>query len=98
MDDRHHHEDHPHVVSRNARYGLILFALYVALYAGFMVLAVFRTELMGKSVLLGLNLAIAYGFGLIVAALALALIYMALCRPLARTDDAPTNGVAKGGA
>ena len=29
------HEDHPDVVSRNARYGLVLFAVYVAMYGGF---------------------------------------------------------------
>ena len=79
MTTQHHHEDHPHVVNRNARYGLILFAVYVLLYGGFMWLTVFRTEAMGREVFGGMNLAIAYGFGLIAAALVLALIYMALC-------------------
>lgn len=85
MSAQHHHEDHPHVVNRNARYGLVLFAVYVLLYGGFMWLVVFRTESMGGEVFGGLNLAIACGFGLIAAALALALIYMALCgRPIPR--------------
>jgi uncharacterized membrane protein (DUF485 family) len=87
-----HHEDHPHIVSRNARYGLIFFAIYVSLYGGFIYLAVFQTTLMGAPVLGGMNVAIAYGFGLILAALALALIYMTLCRgavsgPQARQDQ-----------
>ncbi|GMU94235.1 MAG: hypothetical protein AMXMBFR4_32930 [Candidatus Hydrogenedentota bacterium] len=76
----HHHEDHPHVVSRNARYGLILFAVYVVLYAGFIALAVFWTPVMAMPVPGGMNVAIAYGFALIAAALALAFVYMALCR------------------
>ena len=75
-----HHEDHPHLVSRNARYGLILFAVYVALYGGFIFLAVFRTDVMSRVIPGGMNLAIGYGFGLIAAALVLALIYMTLCR------------------
>lgn len=74
-----YHEDHSHVVNRNARYGLILFAVYVALYGGFVFLAVFRTEVMGAVMPGGANLAIAYGFGLIGAALILALFYVFLC-------------------
>ncbi|GMV99383.1 MAG: hypothetical protein AMXMBFR84_05220 [Candidatus Hydrogenedentota bacterium] len=75
-----HHDNQPHLVNRNARYGLILFAVYVALYGGFVFLAVFKTSLMGVAVGGGLNLAVAYGFGLIIAALLLALLYMYLCR------------------
>lgn len=84
----HHHEDHPHVVSRNARYGLVLFAVYVALYAGFIALAVFWTPVMAAPVPGGMNVAIAYGFALIAAALVLAFVYMALCRiPVSTHDD-----------
>lgn len=75
----HYHEDHSHVVNRNARYGLILFAVYVALYGGFVFLAVFRTAVMGTVMPGGANLAIAYGFALISAALVLALLYVFLC-------------------
>ena len=75
----HYHEDHSHVVNRNARYGLILFAVYVALYGGFVFLAVFRTAVMGTVMPGGANLAIAYGFALIGAALILALLYVFLC-------------------
>jgi uncharacterized membrane protein (DUF485 family) len=73
----------PHPTSaRNARYGLWLFAVYVVLYAGFMALSAFRPQAMRQPVaaLGGVNLAVVYGFGLIVAALVLALIYMLLCR------------------
>ena len=75
-----HHDDHPHVVSRNARFGLALFAVYVLLYAGFIFLAVFRTDSLGEPALFGVNLAILYGFGLIAAAIVLALVYMILTR------------------
>jgi uncharacterized membrane protein (DUF485 family) len=76
------HEDHrPEISARNSRYGLILFSIYLVLYGGFMGLAAFEPQLMAKAPFGGVNLAILYGFGLIVAALFLALIYMVLCRP-----------------
>ena len=49
--------------------------------------AVFQTALMGKAVLGGMNVAIAYGFALILAALLLALVYMALCRGAVSGDS-----------
>ncbi len=76
------HEDHPHIVSRNARNGLILFAVYVVLYGGFVVLNIFMPLTMSLEIVAGVNLAIVYGVGLIVAALVLALVYMMLCRPV----------------
>jgi uncharacterized membrane protein (DUF485 family) len=66
--------------SKNARTGLILFAVYVALYGGFIGLSVFGPDTMKTRPTSGVNLAIIYGFGLIVAALVLALVYMVLCR------------------
>lgn len=68
------------VVAHNTRIGLILFAVYVALYAGFMALSAFRPAAMSKPFLGGANLAVVYGFALIVAALVLALLYMRICR------------------
>lgn len=65
--------------AHNARIGLRLFALYVALYAGFMWLSAFRPGVMGRPALGGLNVAIVYGFGLILAAFLLAILYMWLC-------------------
>jgi len=67
-------------IDRPARYGLSFFAVYVLLYAGFIFLAVFRTADMGAPVLGGVNLAIAYGLGLIAAAIFLAIVYVFLCR------------------
>ena len=76
-----HPDNHPETVSRNARNGLMLFAVYVVLYVGFMLLNAFAHERMQQPVLAGVNLAIVYGMGLIIAALLLALVYMWLCIP-----------------
>jgi uncharacterized membrane protein (DUF485 family) len=68
------------MVSRNARLGLVLFAVYLLLYGGFMLLTAFAPDAMGSTPLPGVTLAILYGFGLILAAFVLALLYGALCR------------------
>jgi hypothetical protein len=54
------------------RSDLVLFLLYCALYAGFVVLAAFGQHFMATPVVGGVNLAIAYGMGLILAAVGLA--------------------------
>jgi uncharacterized membrane protein (DUF485 family) len=61
------------------RLGVILFAVYGTIYAGFVAISVLVPGLMGRIVLAGLNLAVVYGFGLIVFALLLALVYNAAC-------------------
>src|SRR5262249_39518820 len=66
-------------IARNAFYGLILFAIYLLLYGGFMYVTAFKFEWLSERVF-GANLAIVYGMGLIVAALLLAGVYMYLCR------------------
>jgi uncharacterized membrane protein (DUF485 family) len=81
------HEDHPDIAARNSRYGLVLFAIYLAMYGGFMYLAAFRQDLMAKAPFGGVNLAILYGMGLIVGALVLAVIYMFLCRGATSTSN-----------
>lgn len=65
---------------RRARWGLVLFALYFALYAGFMGLSAFAPQLMRSTPVGSVTLAVSYGFGLIVAALFLALVYGWVCR------------------
>lgn len=64
----------------NSRLGLTLFALYLAFYLGFVLISAFAADWMEVTVLGGLNLAIVYGFGLILLALLLALIYGWGCR------------------
>ena len=65
---------------RNTLMGLIFFGLYVALYTAFVLLNAFAPNVMAIAVGAGLNLAVAYGLGLIGTALALALLYAGLCR------------------
>jgi uncharacterized membrane protein (DUF485 family) len=77
-------DDHADVSAANARAGLILFFVYLAFYAGFVGLAAFAPQVMGRPVLGGVNLAITYGMGLIVGALVIAAIYMWACARNAR--------------
>jgi uncharacterized membrane protein (DUF485 family) len=64
--------------SFKTRVGIWMFLLYAILYAGFVLINTFSPQLMG-SVIGGLNLAVVYGFGLIVFALMLAFVYNAIC-------------------
>ena len=80
---------------RNARIGMILFVVYLALYGGFVLINAFAPQAMESLPLAGVNLAVWYGFGLIGAALLLALLYGALCKPPepeggAQAGDSPT--------
>ena len=68
------------MTNRNSRIGLALFFIYLAFYAGFVLLAAFSPATMQRTLYAGVNLAIWYGFALILAALVLALLYGALCR------------------
>ncbi|MEX0819236.1 MAG: DUF485 domain-containing protein [Pirellulaceae bacterium] len=70
--------------TRNSRIGLVLFAVYLLLYGGFVFLNAFAADVMSTTPIAGVNLAILYGFGLILAALILALLYGFLCN---LTDD-----------
>jgi uncharacterized membrane protein (DUF485 family) len=62
----------------------LLFFIYLAFYAGFVGLAAFAPQAMGRPVLGGVNLAITYGMGLIVGALVIAALYMGACARNAR--------------
>jgi uncharacterized membrane protein (DUF485 family) len=73
--------------ARNARIGFMLFGVYLLLYGGFVLLNAFAPETMEATPIEGINLAILYGFGLIVAAILLALIYGFVCK----SDDEPTD-------
>ena len=91
----HHPDEHPSIVSHNARVGLWLFAVYFVLYAGFMALNAFFPKRMAAAPFGGVNLAVLYGLVLIVGAFVLALIYMLLVR---RHRDTPDAGARHPGA
>jgi len=77
------------ISTRTSRIGLLLFAVYLVFYGGFVLLAAFSPQSMEATPLAGVNLAIWYGFGLIALAILLALVYGFVCRKeAARTNDA----------
>jgi len=78
-----HHEDH--AADYKMRLGVYMFIPYTLFYAGFVVINVVKPILMEKEVLLGMNLAVVYGMGLIVVALIQALIYNHLCAAREKT-------------
>lgn len=63
-----------------SRTGLVLFALYLAFYVGFVGLNAFFPALMQATPGAGVNVATVYGMALIVGAFALALLYAWLLR------------------
>lgn len=65
--------------ARNARFGLILFAVYLVFYGGFVLLNAFRPDVMEQMPVAGINLAVLYGFALIFGAFLLSLLYGWLC-------------------
>jgi len=77
-----HHVEQETLVdrTRNARLGRWLFFFYLALYVGYMYLVAFRADVMRQLPWGGVNVAVLYGFGLIAAALVVALVYGWLCR------------------
>ena len=80
MSDPVHDDHHAPTVSRNARVGLALFCVYLALYGGFMALNAFWPHVMGRPAFAGVNLAVTYGLALIIGAFVLAVVYMFLVR------------------
>jgi uncharacterized membrane protein (DUF485 family) len=60
---------------QNMRLGMTLFAIYLVLYVAFVVISAFYPDAMEWRPLGGLNLALLFGFGLIVSAILLAFVY-----------------------
>ena len=82
---------------RKSVIGIRMTLLYSLIYAGFVVLSVFRPGWMGGPGVFGLNLAVAYGLGLILIAILFALVYNQLCRPPAN-GNGNRNGASIGKA
>lgn len=59
--------------------GLKLFYIYALFYAVFVILNAVFPSMMENVIFLGLNLAIVYGFSLIIVAILLGLVYNAFC-------------------
>jgi uncharacterized membrane protein (DUF485 family) len=71
-----------HAAAKKAKLGIKLFIFYILIYAGFVVIGLVDPELMGFHVIGKQNLAIVYGFGLIVLAIVMGFIYNAMCSRL----------------
>lgn len=67
---------------KKARLGVIMFIVYTLVYSGFVFVGLSKPELMGLEMIGGQNLAIIYGFGLIVLAIVMGFIYNYLCTKL----------------
>lgn len=72
------------------RMSFSLFAVYLVLYGGFVFLNAYAPSAMEVTLLGGVNLAILYGFGLILVAFILALVYGWIAVDAAQ-EPAPAN-------
>ncbi len=83
-------------IAYKMRLGAWMFLFYGVIYAGFVAINVLKPVLMETILFLGLNLAVVYGFGLIVFALVLALVYNHMCskkeKELAEQEGVETHG------
>jgi uncharacterized membrane protein (DUF485 family) len=70
---------------------LALFVVYSLFYGGFVLLAVFSPRTLEATPLAGVNLAVWYGFSLILAAMVLALVYGWACRAGASANHTQRN-------
>ncbi len=65
---------------RKSFIGVVMTIIYAVIYGGFVFLSIFFPSMMGVQTILGMNLAVTYGLGLIVVAIILAIIYNQLVR------------------
>jgi uncharacterized membrane protein (DUF485 family) len=84
--------DKDHAAEKKARLGVYLFIVYILVYSGFVVIGLYDPDLMGIHVIGKQNLAIVYGFGLIILAIIMGFIYNHLCNRL----EAKMNTKQKG--
>ena len=69
--------------------GVRLFFVYGAFYVGFIAVNLIKPAVMERIVLYGLDLAVVYGFGLILSAVLFALVYNRLCTRMERRLKSP---------
>jgi uncharacterized membrane protein (DUF485 family) len=74
-------------LNRKAKLGLALFGVYSLIYAAFVIINTIWPKLMGKTIFAGLNLAVTYGFFLIIFAIILGLIYNQICTKLEEKEQ-----------
>jgi uncharacterized membrane protein (DUF485 family) len=84
-------QERDHAMAAKAKLGVKLFWAYCLIYAGFVVINTVDPELMEAKILLGQNLAVVYGFGLILLAIVLGLVYNRMCTRLEDTMNAKSD-------
>ncbi|MCH2202097.1 MAG: DUF485 domain-containing protein [Fuerstiella sp.] len=89
-----HHLRNPLMETRSNPLGLTLFCVYLVIYTGFVLINAAAPQFMDWTPLAGLNLAILYGFTLIIIAFVLSIVYGFL----AGQRDKQTNSENQGGA
>lgn len=85
-----------HSATQKSKLGLFMFLGYTIVYAGFIIINVFNPSLMATDIG-SLNLAIIYGFGLIIFALILATVYNHYCTRLEEKMNPDSDDVDNGG-
>jgi len=72
--------------------GIKLFLIYCLIYSGFVIINTIKPKLMSLKVIFGLNLACVYGFGLIILAIVMGLLYNAACSRAEDTMNSSEEG------
>lgn len=88
-------EEKEEVVEYKTKLGLKLFGIYAVVYFAFVFLNTFAPKLMSTRILFNLNLAIFYGFSLIILAVVMGLIYNSACT---KKENASESDKKKEGA
>ena len=71
--------ENPELSQYKTKIGIRFFAIYGSIFAGFVIINTFAPRLMKVKVVFGLNLAVTYGFALIIAAIIMGLAYNMVC-------------------
>ncbi len=66
-------------IPKKTRLGVILFLVYLIIYAGFVIIGTIYPKTLGMEAIFGLNLAFVYGMGLILLAAVMGLVYNFFC-------------------
>jgi uncharacterized membrane protein (DUF485 family) len=75
---------------KKSRLGVLLFIIYTVVYAGFILMNVMANKVM-RIKIGSLNVAIVYGFGLIILALVLAVFYNHICTKSEKLAEGSNN-------
>lgn len=72
-----------------SKLGVKMILVYAVIYFGFILINTFKPKLMSVKIVFGVNLAVIYGFGLIILAIVLGIIYNAKCSKKEKELNSP---------